>query len=254
MKLDIIYTYYNGQDILEDYLYNWSNNFKDTKHDINFIIVDDHSEKKAIDIVSKFDVQCNLQVYYVEDDIIWNESGARNLGVSKSTSDIMLVIDWDGVVYEDLIKEIFTWEFNNEVYYSLKCLGVAGFNPWYFIPRFDVRRNKIIYKSHHSTFCLTKTLWDEAGGFDEDFAGNYGWADILFDKNLQYLGKKKKCINTNFLLLNETGSSVNVNRNTKINTKLLHKKMPDPKKNKPGVLPTNPLRFNYTKQYINMIS
>ena len=48
MKLDIIYTYYNGQDILEDYLYNWSNNFKDTKHDINFIIVDDHSEKKLL--------------------------------------------------------------------------------------------------------------------------------------------------------------------------------------------------------------
>ena len=87
MKIDIIYTYYNNHHhentkLLNMYLDHWSNNFNNTKHNINFVIIDDHSPKKPIDIVSNTDINCNLQLYHVKDDILWNEMGDRNLGAA----------------------------------------------------------------------------------------------------------------------------------------------------------------------------
>jgi len=258
MKLDIIYTYYNGYgsgntgNLLEKYLYHWSNNFSDTKHDINFVIVDDHSTKKAIDIVSNFDVRCNLQVYYVEDNIIWNESGARNLGVKESSSDLMLLMDWDCIVYEDLIKEILSTKFNDNTFYQFFT---------HQEPRFNFKRNTIRYYRHESVLCLTRKLWEISGGFDEDFAGRYGYVDTAFTTNLINTGIKRKVLNKVFLLQNSAeGRSVDENG-------VRVERWPDncPKKEKSynyglwqqkrqaPYIPKNSIRFKYIKQYENLL-
>ena len=89
MKLDIIYTYYNGNDLLDDYLYHWNNNFNNTTHDINFVIVDDHSTKKAIDVVNRTNINCNLQIYYIEDNII--EQAYRDLKIKKALKRFLVI-------------------------------------------------------------------------------------------------------------------------------------------------------------------
>ena len=116
MKIDIVYTYYNGINLLEKYIDHWNNNFNDVKHKINFILIDDHSDEscKAINIVQKMDINFNFQLYHVDDNILWNEMGARNLGGSISTSDTLLFLDWDHLITQELIHEIFTWPFDEK--------------------------------------------------------------------------------------------------------------------------------------------
>ena len=256
MKLDIIYTYYNGSgndgNFLENYLYHWSNNFSDTKHDINFVIVDDHSTRKAVDIVSKFDVKCNLQVYYVEDDIIWNESGARNLGVEKTSSDIMLLMDWDCIVYEDLIKEVLSTKFDDNSFYQFFTHNK---------PRFLFKKNTIRYYRHESVLCLTRKLWKKSGGFDEDFAGRYGYVDTAFTNNLMNMGFKRKVLTSVFLLQNSAeGKSVDENgvrverwpNNCPRKEKSHNYNLWQQKRQSPYI-PNNSIRFKYIKQYENLI-
>jgi hypothetical protein len=260
MKIDIIYSYYNGIDLLEKYIDHWNNNFNNTKHKINFIIVDDHSIEsyKVINVMKKKDIKCNLQVYYVEDDILWNEMGARNLGGTQAISDVVLFLDWDHVITEELIHEIFTWEFNEQSLYlfhrkqyksHLPLWDNLLFNKW-------LQETKIIETPGprgvpvRSAFCLTRKLWENVGGFDEDFAGNYGKYDRMFRTNLFNYGVKEIMINNTPLIVLKHGITHNVNRDplsTKINVKLYKSK-------KHGFCKPDPLvRFNYIKQYENRI-
>ena len=260
MKIDIIYSYYNGINLLEKYIDHWNNNFNNTKHKINFIIVDDHSIEsyKVINVIEKKDIKCNLQVYYVEDDILWNEMGARNLGGTQATSDVVLFLDWDHVITEELIHEIFTWEFNEQSLYlfhrkqyksHLPLWDNLLFNKW-------LQETKIIETPGprgvpvRSAFCLTRKLWENVGGFDEDFAGRYGKYDRMFRTNLFNYGVKEIMINNTPLIVLKHGMTHNVNRDplfTKINVKLYKSK-------KHGFYKPDPLvRFNYIKQYENRI-
>ena len=228
MKIDIIYSYYNSKpEQLEAYLHHWSNNFPDTKHDINFVIVDDHSSNKAIETISNSNIKCNLQVYYIEDDIIWNEMGARNLGAEQTTSDIILFLDWDHFICENLIKDILCIDlsknlfilrqlqyicnnFSKEVVIELAKLmklpikrrlvedgdSVFAYNlstPGQF--RENLRMNKTINEVYASKvpctatgFCLTRELWNQIGPFDEDFAGAYGGYDLAFIDHVKNSG------------------------------------------------------------------
>lgn len=259
MKIDIIYTYFNGSSfLLKKYIYHWSNNFNNIKHNINFTIVDDHSSDRAIDTIQHLDVNCNLQVYYIDDDIIWNEEGAKNLGVKTTSNDILLILDWDCIVYEELIEEILTWDFNNN-FYQFNTITDGITPPKKVI--FNFKKNRIKFEKSCSAIALNRELFTLCGGYDEDFRGNYGFSDILFAKNLSMHGAYKNRINNNLLFTTTIGES-NTSRftddkNIPISGELALKysknyELFEKKKHK-QYKPTNPIRFKYTKQYQHCI-
>ncbi len=262
MKIDIIYTYFNGSSLLKDYIYHWSNNFNNIKHNINFTIVDDHSSDRAIDTIQHLDVNCNLQVYYIDEDIIWNEEGARNLGVKTTSNDILLILDWDCIVYEKLIEEILTWDFNNNFYqFSTITDGITlpGKITFNFLQSKKNRdnRNMIMFEKSAGAIALNRDLFTLCGGYDEDFRGNYGFSDTLFVKNLSHHGARLNRINNNLLFTTTAGES-NTSRftddkNIPLSGKLAMKysknyELFEKKKHK-QYKPINPIRFKYTKQY-----
>ncbi len=257
MKIDIIYTYYNGSigslNLLEKYIDHWNNNFNNVKRKVNFVIVDDHSvdSHKAINTIEKKDVNCNLQLYYVEDDILWNEMGARNLGGSQTTSDILLFLDWDHLITENLINEIFTWTFNNQSLYlflktklprhhplwdqdpktcrkvkdgtkdhlgeyhgTIHPLAGCDYDEWLQKTQVIQLRDKKskLKASDPSAFCLSRELWYKVGGFDEDFAGAYGEYDRTFRKNLYNYKAKEITMNKAPLISLKQGRTRNVLR------------------------------------------
>ena len=254
MKLDIIYTYYNGFDLLDSYLYHWSNNFDNTKHDINFVIIDDHSTKKAIDVISNSSINCNLQVYYIEDNILWNEEGAKNLGVKQSSADVVLLLDWDCLIYEKLVQEILSWDFCNKFYQFYTLPDCHATKKSMKPINFNFKENKIEFHRHYAAVCMSREVFDKCGGFDEDFAGNYGYSDNLFVDNLRRHKVERRIINNNLLFLINKGETKNVykfttDRKTKktkkenINWQLWQKNRSH------AYLPKNPIRFNYKKVY-----
>jgi len=297
MEIDIIYTYYNGSigsiNLLEKYIDHWNNNFNNVKHKINFVIVDDHSidSYKAINTIEKKDINCNLQLYYVEDDILWNEMGARNLGGSQTTSDILLFLDWDHLITENLINEIFTWTFNNQSLYlfykamlplhhplwdedpitfrKLKLNGASegtqhplvgcDYDEWLQKTVVQLREKKSKLKSlDPSAFCLSRELWHKVGGFDEDFAGGYGEYDRTFRKNLYNYKAKEITMNKTPLIILKQGRTRRVlrasmvERNVKGNNYKRNRQLYK-KKAHTFYTPSSPIRFKYTKQYEHFI-
>jgi len=243
MKLDIIYSYYNQFNLLATYLNHWNNNIsEETRKNINFIIVDDNSTYKASDIIKENNINCNLQCFYIKEDKGFNLSGARNLGVEKSKTENILIVDFDLVIYEDLIKEILNWELSEDICYRFKQTTVKGF---------DFKRNRYKFKVLNSTMYLKKSLYIKAGGTDEDFAGNYGYEDVYLRTYLkQVLNVKFKLINKNKLYQLPEGKSKQVDRN---NGPLKNKKILD-KKIKTLSRPTDNIRFKYQLEYEKFIS
>ena len=260
MKIDIVYTYYNGINLLEKYIDHWNNNFNDVKHKINFILIDDHSDEscKAINIVQKMDINFNFQLYHVDDNILWNEMGARNLGGSISTSDTLLFLDWDHLITQELIHEIFTWPFDEKHMYLFHRKKYKNHMPLWEPGQFNnwLQENKLISTPGtknvpvRSGFCLTRKLWEDVGGFDEDFAGNYGKYDRMFRTNVKNHGVKEVLINNIPIILMFCAETQNVTRDNtskKINLRTYKRKQHN------FYRPENMLRFKFSKQYENCI-
>lgn len=91
MNITLGYTYYNCPANLE-YLVDWY-----TRHpiDIEFVIVDDGSTRYSI---KKSDVPENWRVFRVNDDIGFNNEGARNLAVCAADTKWMILLDCDRVL------------------------------------------------------------------------------------------------------------------------------------------------------------
>jgi predicted glycosyltransferase involved in capsule biosynthesis len=222
--------------------------------------------------------------------------GARNLGGSQTTSDILLFLDWDHLITENLINEIFTWTFNNQSLYLFLKTALPLHHPlWDQDPKtfrkvkdgtrdhlgeyhgtpgtkgklhplvgcdydewlqktqvIQLRDKKSKLKaSDPSAFCLSRELWYKVGGFDEDFAGEYGDYDRTFRKNLYNYKAKEITMNKAPLISLKEGRTRNVARKkrqfTKRNKKLYKEKT------RSFYTPISPVRFKYTKQYEHFI-
>ena len=266
MKIDIIYTYYNNNHesttrLLNMYLDHWSNNFNNTKHNINFVIIDDHSPKKAIDIVKKTNINCNLQLYYVEDDILWNEMGARNLGASQTTSDIILFLDWDTFIYEKLIFDIFKFFKTNT---KTKTCG-RFYQKMYREGKVIEPKDAGVGSMSATGFSFLREHWNYFGPFDEDFAGGYGGYDLFFLNYIKKLNISRRCVSNLPVLLLPPGTTKNVYRDKLNNKNVIISKNKgitrDPTTKKIIINkqfdnyfpPLNIIRFKWKNQYENIL-
>lgn len=69
---------------------------------VEFVIVDDGSPIAYE--VPKFNL--NLRWLKINEDIRWNQSGARNLGFTYARSDKVLVTDLDHIFYENTLSHL----------------------------------------------------------------------------------------------------------------------------------------------------
>ncbi|WP_148417379.1 glycosyltransferase family A protein [Helicobacter pullorum] len=125
---------------------------------VMFVIVDDGSPI-AYEI-PKFNL--NLRWIKINENIPWNQSGARNLGVTYAKSDNIVMTDLDHKIYENTL--------------------------WYMANHKPCGRNfyKIKYvdsnKGHSNTFFMSRARFMRFFGYDEEFSGHYGAEDFRFVK------------------------------------------------------------------------
>ncbi len=161
--LTFIYTYYNQQEMLRIQLDAWSAYPEELRRRIQFLLVDDCSQRPAAELVG--DSSLDLAIYRVLEDLYCNIGGARNLGTHVAETDWILHSDMDHVIPPEAARGM---------------LELAGENARkiYKFQRIDPESGKT--KIHPGTMLLTRRLYWEVGGCDEDFVGNYGQTDIHF--------------------------------------------------------------------------
>ena len=151
-KITIIYTYY-GQ-----------------KERLGGIIKEKHPEARVVIVDDGHPDPCpklhGIDVYRIEEDIPWNQPGARNLGFQESDGWIVCA-DIDHLVTKGNVKKLLDLDKRKGTIYYLGREDTDSWN---------------IYMIHKDDF-------EKIGGYDEDFCGHYGYDDTLFNlmaqKNLK---------------------------------------------------------------------
>lgn len=173
IKLSYVVQFYledNRSNPLLEHIAIYNSYSRDILKHIHFVFVDDHS-KISIDIPK--DIVLNYTLLRVTTDILWNQGGARNLGVKYAKSERVIVTDLDVLFPENLLGRL--------VHYKLPNNSIFKFN---------TISNLQPVRPHVNVFFMTKTMYMKTNGVDEEFCGNYGYEDIFFYHQQKALGTK----------------------------------------------------------------
>ena len=138
---------------------------------LQFVLVDDHS---PYPVRVADDLDLNIKVLRINEDIRWNQAGARNLGVVYAPSDKVIVTDLDHVFAEETLQHIV----------DLPRLGKVMYKPF----RYAADGNEL--SPHPNTFILSRGRFFENFGYDEEFAGEYGYEDGMYWRWQRYNGTR----------------------------------------------------------------
>ena len=145
---------------------------------IHFIIVDDCSEISPN--LENFNL--NIDLIRINDNIQWNQAGARNVGVIYAKSDKILLADIDHVFPEHTLNHLVG-----------RCNPTSKFYKFY-----RKREDGSIGKAHPNTFFMSRARFMRFYGYDEEYSGNYGGEDYRFVKNLKYHGSRQKYLSKKY--------------------------------------------------------
>jgi len=167
-KLSVISHFYNNHEAVDKQLEHWGKIDSSLIDMIEFILVDDHSEK----VYKKPNTHLNVRLFRVLDNINWNQSGSRNLGAFHAIGQAALLIDIDQLVFIDFLQSL--------------CMSVEN------LPRNTINFFKIssekgelvdvqngnVLTHHPNSFVVNLEDYKRNGFYDEDFAGYYGYEDV----------------------------------------------------------------------------
>lgn len=148
---------------------------------IQFVIVDDGS---PVDYqIPTFNL--NLTWLKINENIPWNQAGARNLGVLYAKSDKIVITDLDHIIHENTLR-----------YMALRRNPGRSF---YKIYRNTPQNPREIKKGHSNLFFMSRARFMRFFGYDEEFAGHYGAEDYRFVKYQKYHGSIQRYLPKKYL-------------------------------------------------------
>ena len=162
----MVFAYYENPQILEFQLREIASYPAEIRAELEVIVVDDGSPQfPAVDVPRPSGLPA-LSIFRVSKDIRWNQDAARNIGAHEARAPWLLVTDIDHVVPASSLVAILEGERSDQSFYTLGRVKFYGG---------EAR------ESHPNSYLMTKKLYWDIGGHDEDYAGVYG-KDFLFRK------------------------------------------------------------------------
>ena len=194
-SLTIVMPFFDEHDALRKHLIEW----KDYPHGVSAIVVDDCSVNSPAELLRESPIPVRL--YSVLEDIQWNQPGARNLGMLMCSTEWVLSTDIDHILPAATAHKIMQISLTSRAFYTLGRIGAP--------------------KPHLNSLLLTREAYWDAGGFDEDFCGNYGYDDTDFR---QRLSRIRRLTHLKRIAMRVVKSSVRRKREPKVNRALLKAK------------------------------
>lgn len=183
-KITLIYSYYLNPNMFKLQQENWNRYPQWVKDRIEIIVVDDASPydfaENNITEKSFGKNHCfDMRLFRIKEDFAWNWAATRNIAAHHAKYPWLFITDMDLMIPEKTIVSL------------LKMLdeNTADSHRYYTFDRVDAP-NMTPYKNHPNTYFMSKKLYWEIGGFDEEFTlltgGIYG-LDAIFRKWLDKL-------------------------------------------------------------------
>jgi hypothetical protein len=171
----ICYPYYKQPEGLRNLLEHYSAVRPAIMRRFELIIVDDGSgTDEAYEILRDYVFPWRL--FVILEDKPWNMSEANNIGIRFARNEWIIRTDLDHHIPTTTLKVLLTRKFNRHVMYKFQRLGRAKpESPW------------TTCTVHANTLLFHKRLFIDVGGYDERFAGHYGYEDISFTDKAERL-------------------------------------------------------------------
>jgi glycosyltransferase involved in cell wall biosynthesis len=128
---------------------------------IQFVLVDDASPDP---VALPDDVDLNIRLLRINENIPWNQPGARNLGAVYARSDKIFMTDLDHALPEATFSTLVRRRNPGRTFYKFHRQTTAG----------------EVLRPHPNTFFLSRARFLRWYGYDEDFCGHYGHDDPMF--------------------------------------------------------------------------
>jgi hypothetical protein len=176
----MVFLYYDNPRMLQMQMDCWSTYGGVLAQPPRIIIIDDGSPKtSAAEVVRKHlrkqARKLPLRVFRIKEDIPWNFAGARNLGCHQA----------EGWIYMSDIDTLLPAE-DAKTLFESQPLDPECF---YMPQRLKLHTGKIT-KQALVNLLFHKDKYVAIGGYDEDYAGNYGREETDFHRRLQRVAQK----------------------------------------------------------------
>lgn len=186
-KISVIIPYYKGENYIQETL---KSVYEQTYHDFEVIIVNDGSERTALDLIEENQTFKNLQIIHQENQ---GQSSARNNGVKSATGKYILFLDCDDLIEKTFLEkthEILSKNKEIRICYTKGKFFEKTNREWVLQPfnTFDF----LIENCIPITALIYKEDFEKAGGFDTKL--NY-YEDWDFWISLVEMGIKVHKIN-----------------------------------------------------------
>lgn len=174
MTISVVITAYNQHDITKVHVREVMNS---TLVPNEIIVVNDHGTPDLRDKLKELELNTKVIYAYITDDIPWNYTGARNLGVWLSRGDLIVSEDNDNIptrtLYQDMLDRM-----NSEPYVDMILAGRRPkttledmlnkpFEEWTHIGD---------RAAHDDSFMIRREAYLKVRGYNEQMAGRYAWA------------------------------------------------------------------------------
>lgn len=230
-RIALCVTYYNNPRMLARQLYEWEKYPPHVREAFEFVIVDDGSAQPASDVLL-FDALSTVSLptlYRIDEDIPWNQHGARNLAARETSCPWLLMLDIDHVLTaenaERLVDAV-NW--------------TAGADVWFRFPRerigaedetrrkdttvrgIDPAAERTTVNPAMNCYLTTRAAYWQAGAYNEDFAGCYG-GDTQFLAELRAVAGDPVMLNDVWLQVHTRHSVPDANEQTLDRSPMLFK-------------------------------
>jgi len=164
--ISIVFAYYENPSMLALQWKEIAAYPASVKSAVEIVVVDDASPQTPAASVTRPRGLPRHRVYRIGKDIPWNQDAARNIGAHEAAGQWLLLTDIDHVVPASTLQALLESPRDNRVFYSFGRV------------KFDSGEAR---EPHPNSYFMTKDMYWDIGGHDEDFAGIYG-KDVLFRK------------------------------------------------------------------------
>ena len=198
MTITVAMPFYRNQGMLRLHLETWASYAPEVLDRLRFIIVDDGSPEPAEPVIRDAIGGCagnmavklarigkigghifpsgQISLYRVEIDRPWAWDCARNIAMHHAPDGWCLLTDIDHLLTaENAARLVYTPLKPGRFYTPGRRRAVDG-EP---------------YKPHPNSFVLERSLFWDAGGYDEDFTGVYG-KDSIWNRQLDMVGQRRE--------------------------------------------------------------
>lgn len=174
--LTLVLPYYRNRGMLREQQAIWSSYPDPLKARLHVIVVDDGSPADE-DARAAFAIVPGLasqRLFRIGVDIRWNWLACRNLGMSKASTEWVLLTDMDHAMPVETLHALTSKKLDDAHVYRLSRVDAP--HPWpYSLEACTVRRRKDgSIHIHPNTWLMTVDMFDRVGGYDERLSGCYG--------------------------------------------------------------------------------